>query len=261
VEAAKGTRLRDRDLRAMSVDPIRARRYFKRHYGMTFQAYDRARRMGMAMAAIRRGAKLGDVGFGFESQSGFRDAFRRTFGTTPGKSRGGDCIVTTVLESPVGPLIACATSEAVCLLEFGDRRAVETQVATLRSRFERAIVPGRNEHLERLKAELRGYFAGELKEFSVPIAHPGTPFQEAVWRRLLSIPYGETLSYAQLAIDVGRAGAQRAVGTANGKNRIAIIIPCHRVVNKSGKLGGYGGGLWRKQFLLNLERGESGLFG
>jgi AraC family transcriptional regulator of adaptative response/methylated-DNA-[protein]-cysteine methyltransferase len=171
-----------------------------------------------------------------------------------GRGHVVDEIVTTTIESPVGPLIACATAEAVCLLEFGDRRALKTQVAELRTRFGCSIVPGKNEHVEKLEDELGRYFAGELRTFTVPIVYPGTVFQQAVWERLLEIPYGETVSYEQMAFDVGRPGAQRAVGTANGKNRIAIVIPCHRVVNKDGKLGGYGGGLSRKRLLLALER-------
>ncbi len=103
--------------------------------------------------------------------------------------------------------------------------------------------------------ELEQYFAGNLKQFSVPLVYPGTPFQERVWNQLLRIPYGQTRSYEDLARQIDSAGSQRAVGHANGLNRIAIVIPCHRVVNKDGKLGGYGGGLWRKQFLLDLEQG------
>ena len=260
VEQTRGSRIRDRDLRAQSIDPARARRYFKRHYGMTFQAYHRARRLGEALGKIRRGGDLMDVGLeqGFDSVSGFRDAFGKVFGDTPGRSRDGDCIVMGAVESPIGPLLVVANSRAVCLLEFPDRRALETQIADLRKRFDCATVPGDNGRLKQLRAELAEYFAGKRRTFSVPIEYPGTPFQRAVWARLLEIPCGETLSYAQLAVDVGRPGAQRAVGTANGKNRFAIVIPCHRVVNKSGKLGGYGGGLWRKQFLLDLEQGASG---
>ena len=260
VERAPTARLRDADLRALSIDPARARRYFKRNYGMTFQAYSRARRMGAALKQIGRGADLTDValGHGYDSNSGFRDAFERTFGKSPGRSRGAECIVTQMVESPLGPLIVCATPAAVCLVEFTDRRALETQVATLRSRFDCAIVPGSNKHLEQMKSELAAYFAGELREFRVPLDYRGTPFQKAVWAELLRIPYGQTLSYEALAERVGRPGAQRAVGTANGRNRLGIVIPCHRVVNKDGRLGGYGGGLWRKQFLLDLERRVAG---
>src|SRR5262249_3625662 len=138
--------------------------------------------------------------------------------------------------------------------EFTDRRALETQLATLRSRFKCAIVPGDHKYLNQLKNELTEYFAGQRTEFELPLVYPGTPFQEKVWNGLLEIPYGETISYEELARRVGCPGAQRAVGHANGQNRIGIVVPCHRVVNKGGKLGGYGGGLWRKQHLLDLER-------
>jgi AraC family transcriptional regulator, regulatory protein of adaptative response / methylated-DNA-[protein]-cysteine methyltransferase len=260
VEADPTSRIRDTDVRALGVDPARARRYFKRHFGMTFQAYNRARRLGTALTEIREGADLTNVGFdtGYDSTSGFREAFERTFGRPPGKARGAACIVTQMFASPLGPLLACATPEAICLLEFTDRRAIEAQVKTLRQRFEVAIVPGASPLLAQLRIELAEFFAGERQQFTVPLVYPGTPFQQAVWAELLRIPYGRTISYEELARRVGRPGAQRAVGMANGQNRIGIVIPCHRVVNKSGKLGGYGGGLWRKQFLLDLEGKTSG---
>ena len=169
-------------------------------------------------------------------------------------SRESDCIVITRIESPVGLLLAGANSDGLCLLEFTDRRLIETQLATVGRKFSSAIVPGENRHTEKLRGELEAYFAGGLTEFSLPLIYPGSQFQINVWSELLRIPYGETISYEELARRVGSPSAQRAVGHANGLNRIAIVIPCHRVVNKSGKLGGYGGGLWRKQFLLNLER-------
>ena len=115
-------------------------------------------------------------------------------------------------------------------------------------------VPGSHKHLELLQVELEGYFAGSLRSFSVPLTYPGTPFQRRVWEQLLAIPYGETRSYQELAIAVGKPKAVRAVGRANGLNRISILIPCHRVINKDSRLGGYGGGLGRKQYLLNLEQ-------
>lgn len=227
-------------------------------YGMTFQAYSRGRRLGTSLEQIRNGADLDDVvlGHGYNSHSGFRDAFSKTFGLPPGKSRSADCIVVTWMESPIGPLLAAATNDGVCLLEFTDRRMLEAQFATLRRRFKTAIVPGENQHLSALKQELTEYFAGTRKKFSVPLVFPGTPFQEQVWKQLLKIPYGATVSYEDIAHRVGSPKAVRAVGTANGMNRIAVVIPCHRVVNKSGELGGYGGGLWRKKLLLGLEQGK-----
>jgi AraC family transcriptional regulator of adaptative response/methylated-DNA-[protein]-cysteine methyltransferase len=258
VERDPQTRWRDRDLRRLAIDPSRARRYFNQHYGMTFQAFCRGRRMGHALQQIKRGTKLDDValGNGYDSHSGFRDAFAKTFGKPPGKGREAGCIVVAWAESPLGPLVMGATDAGVCLLEFTDRRALETQVATVRRRFACAIVPGEHVLLDRLQDELDRYFAGTLTEFTIPLVYPGSPFQRKVWEQLLQIPYGETRSYEDVARAVGTPAAQRAVGTANGMNRIGIVIPCHRVVNKDGRLGGYGGGLWRKQFLLDLERGR-----
>jgi AraC family transcriptional regulator of adaptative response/methylated-DNA-[protein]-cysteine methyltransferase len=257
VERDPSARISDGDLKARGIDPATVRRYFLRHYGMTFQAYTRARRLAGAFTRIREGETVDEAVFesGFDSHSGFREAFVRTFGDTPGNCRGRDCVFLSWVRSPLGPLVAGATADGVCLLEFTDRRMLEAQFATIRQRFAVPVVPGSNTHLETLQAELEQYFAGSLREFSVPLEYPGTPFQRQVWRQLLAIPYGQTRSYEDIARAVGDANAVRAVGTANGKNRIAIVIPCHRVINKSGQLGGYGGGLRRKQFLLDLERG------
>jgi AraC family transcriptional regulator of adaptative response/methylated-DNA-[protein]-cysteine methyltransferase len=163
------------------------------------------------------------------------------------------------MESPVGSLLLGATEEGVCLVEFGDRRAIEAQVRDLRRRMECAVVPGMNRHLVALRRQLEEYFGGRRKKFELPLVYPGTPFQQRVWECLLTIPYGATWSYEELSKAAGRPGAQRAAGSANGKNRIAIVIPCPRVVNKGGKIGGYGGGIWRKEILLALERGEPSL--
>lgn len=164
-------------------------------------------------------------------------------------------IVTSWVESPLGPLVIGANRDGVCLLEFTDPKRLETQVASMRRRFHCEVVSGDHAHLTKLRHELDAYFAGQLTQFTVPLIAPGTPFQERVWSALLKIPYGQTRSYEELATTVGAPGAQRAVGTANGSNRIAIVIPCHRVINKNGKLGGYGGLLWRKEALLQLEQG------
>jgi AraC family transcriptional regulator of adaptative response/methylated-DNA-[protein]-cysteine methyltransferase len=166
------------------------------------------------------------------------------------------CVFETV-ESPVGPLVVAAVPEGVCLVEFSRPERLEAQMGSLRKWFGGDPVHGRHPHLDRLRDELDAYFAGTLTQFTVPLMAPGTPFQERVWAELLRIPYGQTRSYEELAGIVSSVKAQRAVGRANGTNRIAIVIPCHRVVNKNGKLGGYGGLLWRKEFLLKLERRET----
>ncbi len=259
VERDPSLRISETGLSKRGVDPATVRRFFKRQFGMTFQAYARARRLAGALTHIRNGGKVDDAVFesGYDSHSGFRDAFARTFGDTPGNFRDGACVRLAWIASPLGPLVAGATDDGVCLLEFSDRRMLEAQLRTIRQRFKTPAVPGMNAHLERLQQELADYFAGQLHDFSAPLVYPGTPFQERVWKELLRIPYGETRSYEEIAEAVGTPKAQRAVGRANGLNRIAIVIPCHRVVNKDGRLGGYGGGLRRKQFLLDLERSSS----
>lgn len=256
VERDPSARIADADLRTRGIDPATVRRYFLRHYGMTFQAFTRARRLGGALNGIRENVPLDTAVFdsGYDSHSGFRAAFARTFGDSPGGFRNGACVFLSWLRSPLGPLVAGATPEGVCLLEFTDRRMLDGQFAAVRKLFEAPVVPGSNEHLERLQVELASYFAGSARNFTVPLVYPGTAFQRRVWEQLRAIPYGETRSYEQLAVAVGQPKAVRAVGRANGLNRIAILIPCHRVVNKNGELGGYGGGLRRKQYLLDLER-------
>jgi AraC family transcriptional regulator of adaptative response/methylated-DNA-[protein]-cysteine methyltransferase len=157
-------------------------------------------------------------------------------------------------------MVAAAVDEGVCLLEFTEPARLEAQVEAVRRRLGRDVVVGEHPHLVRLAAELRAYFAGELRAFTVPLVSPGTPFEERVWDALRTIPYGQTRSYVALADRLGVPDGQRAVGRANGLNPIAIVTPCHRVVNKDGRLGGYGGGLWRKRWLLDLEQGLRPLF-
>jgi len=258
VERDPQARVRNAQLRILGIEPARARRYFQKHFGMTFQAYARARRLGRAFEQIKQGDSMDQValGQGYESHSGFREAFTRAFGQAPGAARDADCLKVTWLESPLGPLLAAANSRHIVLLEFTERRMLEAQFDTLRRRFRAAIVPGENNHLAQLKHELAEYFEGKRRRFSVPLNYPGTPFQQKVWNELLRIPYGETRSYEDIARAVGSASAVRAVGQTNGLNRICVVIPCHRVVNKDGQLGGYGGGLWRKQALLTLEQGQ-----
>ncbi len=257
VEAAPDTRLKAADLRALGITPERARRWFQQNYGMSFAAWARGNRLAGAFMRIRRGASLDDAAFdsGFESHSGFRSAFTRAFGEAPGRSReAGDRIVVTMLETPLGPMLAGASDSGINFLEYTDRRMLEHNVREMSRRFGAAIVPGRHPLLDRLREALARYFEGSLREFTVSLSPRGTPFQEKVWAELRRIPYGQTIAYDELAARVGQPTGQRAVARANGTNSIAILIPCHRVIGKDGTLTGYGGGLWRKRLLLELER-------
>jgi len=172
---------------------------------------------------------------------------------TRARRPGAAAIVVRMLPTPLGPMLAGVTDDGVCLLEFTDRPMLPTQLATLRRRLGRPIVAGRHPHLDTLATELDEYFAGSRRDFDVPLVTPGTPFQERAWAALRAIPPGETIACEELAVRAGRPGAQRAAGTANGANRVAILVPCHRVVRKSGEVGNYGGGRWRKERLLALE--------
>lgn len=248
-------RLTDARLARMGVVPATARRYFLGRFGMTLHAYARARRLGLALDRLQQGEPVTSTGFGsgFESDSGFREAFRRLFGVSPGEAQGTSPIVATLLPSPLGPLLAAATEDGICMLEFADREKLPSQAADLTRFYDRPVVPGRNQHIDRIDGELDEYFAGTRQRFETPLDLKGTEFQEKVWRELLNIPFARTICYEELATRIGKPTAQRAVGLANGRNRIPIVVPCHRVIQKNGQLRGYGGGLWRKQFLLDLE--------
>lgn len=161
----------------------------------------------------------------------------------------------TSIDTPLGPMFAVAAGDRICLLEFEDRRLLPTQIGRIERRFGARVQPGPAPVFDRLAAELAEYFAGERRAFDVPLALAASPWQEACWRVLEAIPYGETRSYSQGAAAAGRPAAVRAFGRANGDNRLAILLPCHRVVGSDGTLTGYGGGLWRKDALLRLERG------
>jgi AraC family transcriptional regulator of adaptative response/methylated-DNA-[protein]-cysteine methyltransferase len=256
-------RLKDHDLRVRGLDPVQVRRIFKRSFGMTFQAYQRACRLGTAMKALHGGAATIDAGMdaGFESDSGFREAFARVFGDTPGRARDKALLTASWIETPLGPMLAIAGDEGLELLEFVDRRALESELRELRAsaRFARSaggagIVPGEHAILRRTGDQLREYFAGTRRAFDLPLKQHGSAFQLAAWRALCEIPYGETRSYSDMARRVGSPDAVRAIGRVNGQNRLAIVVPCHRVIRSDGSLCGYGGGRWRKQWLIEHER-------
>ncbi len=255
IEADPSLRLRDDDLRRRGLDPGGIRRWCQRNLGMTFQGYARALRIGAAFGHIRNGDSATGAAFehGWESLSGFGEAFRKLIGGPPTRAPRNVVRVTRI-ETPIGPLLAGASAAGVCLLEFVDRRMIETQLERLRKRLGAVLVPGASPHLEALAGELDAYFAGALRRFATPLDTHGTEFQRKVWSALATIPYGETRSYAEQARILGEPAAVRAVARANGDNRIAIVIPCHRVVGSDGALTGYGGGLWRKHWLLDLER-------
>lgn len=168
----------------------------------------------------------------------------------------------THIETPLGEMIACATNKGVCLLEFNNRKNIEGQFQKTEKELNSIIVEEDNIHFDLLKKELAAYFKRELNQFTVPLDLIGTEFQKKVWQALLTIPYGKTVSYLQQSEVMGNPLSIRAVANANGMNKIAIIVPCHRVIGSNGKLTGYAGGLEKKRWLLNMEKGitENTLF-
>lgn len=256
VEANPEKRWKDKDFDAFTVDASTARRQFKKRFGMTFVAYARARRMGLAMKQIREGNQVieAQLDAGYDSSSGFRDAFSKIMGAAPSNvGKHLDVLKAAWLDTPLGPMLAISDEKALYLLEFVDRRGLEREVERLRNKTKAAIIPGMTPPITSIEQELKSYFSGHLKQFMTPIHLIGSDFQKCVWQALLAIPYGETRSYSQQAELIGKPSAFRAVANANGANQLAIIVPCHRIINRNGDLGGYGGGITRKKWLLEHE--------
>lgn len=245
----------DRDFDALSISANTARRQFKKQFGMTFIEYARSRRLGFAFEHIRKGTSFIDaqLNTGYESSNGFRDAFTRTMGTVPTKSADLKLLTAHWIETPLGSMLAIADENALYLLEFVDRRGLETEIETLRKRAHAAIIPGANSIIQQISSDLTNYFNGTLTQFTTPIRYLGSDFQKSVWDELQKIPAGTTLSYKELAEKINNPKGYRAVARANGANQLSLIVPCHRVINTNGALGGYGGGVDRKEWLLKHE--------
>ncbi len=249
-------KISDRDLREAGVSPDALRRWFNEHYGMTFQAYQRMYRINQAYRELREGAATTRAAHesGYESVSGFGYTYKKLLGKSPHAAARPRVMLLNRITTPLGPMFVGATETGICLLEFVDRRMLETELHDLQKLLGATILTGENEHSRRAREELVDYFAGTRQAFTVPLDLPGTAFQQAAWRALHGIPYGTTASYQEQAKAVGNTGAVRAVAAANGMNRVSIIVPCHRIIGKDGKLRGYGGGVERKRWLLSHER-------
>ena len=167
-------------------------------------------------------------------------------------------ITTAKIETELGMMIAGAVDEGICLMEFSDRKMLNTEFKDLSRYFKTTISEGEHFHFELVRKEITEYFAGTLQNFTIPLCTPGTPFQKTVWKELVNIPYGTTRSYHEQSVALGKPESIRAVANANGMNRVSIIIPCHRVIGSDGHLTGYGGGLKRKRWLLDHEKRFSG---
>ena len=251
-------KLKDYDLVQRGIEPNGIRRWFLKNHGITFQAYQRMFRINSAFKKMQGGQSVTETAYdtGFESLSGFGESFKNIFGVSPKQSKTQTVIDLKRLETPLGPMIVCGTKDGICLLEFTDRKMLETELKDLAKRMNAVIVQGGNPIFDSVEKQLDEYFAGKRKTFDIKLLTPGSSFQNKVWQQLQTIPFGKTRTYKEQAIAVGNAEAVRAVATANGMNRVAIIIPCHRVIGSDGNLTGYAGGLWRKKYLLDMEAGK-----
>lgn len=244
------------DLMAMNLDPSTVRRAFKRHIGMTFLDLARLRQAGRGIEQLASGSRVIDAQLeaGFDSGSGFREAVIRLVGDCPAALKGRDLLKADWIETPIGTMIAVADAHTLHLLEFFDRKALPTELSRLRETTRSSIAFGRFPPIDRIQAELEAYFDGRSAVFATPLALHGSTFSRKVWNALKAIPVGETQPYSKIAAAIDQPSAVRAVARANGANQIAIVIPCHRVIGLDGKLTGYGGGLWRKKWLIEHER-------
>lgn len=254
VRAEPKKRISDSELRQHSISPERVRRWFLQHHGMTFQAFQRMQRVNVALQELKGGRSATEVAFesGYESLSGFGYTCKQLTGAAPTEQR--QVIMIHRFTTPLGPMFVCATERGVCLLEFTDRRMLETEFRDLQRLLEARIISGENRHTRQAEKEIGEYFAGTRQAFDLELDTPGSDFQRAVWQGLRGVPHGQTSHYQALAMQIEKPNAVRAVAAANGANRVAIVIPCHRIIGKDGAMTGYGGGVARKAWLINHEK-------
>lgn len=255
IDASAGSRITDAELRTAGIGPATVRRWCQENFGLTFHGYHRMLRINAAYGRISGGTKVTEAAFdsGYESLSGFRERYKSVLGSSPSHVGQVGLVRYKRIETPLGPMMAAATDKGLCLLEFTDRRMLETELQSIERRLSARMIPGDHDHIRQTEQELSEYFWKTRTTFDVGLDLVGTEFQKLVWQALLAIPYGETRSYRQQAEALGRPTAVRAVASANGQNHLAIIVPCHRVIGSDGGLTGYGGGLARKRRLLRLE--------
>lgn len=249
-------KFKDYDLVKRGIEPAKMRRWFLKNHGITFQAYQRMFRINSAFKKIQKGESVMETAFdsGYESLSGFTESFKNVFGVSPKNSKNQKIVDLKRIETPLGTMYTAATDDGICMLEFTDRKMLETELKYISKSLNANIIQGENKYFGVLENELLEYFEGKRKEFTVPLHFVGSDFQKSVWEILMKIPYGETWSYAKQSEILGNIKKVRAVANANGMNKISILVPCHRVIGSNGNLTGYGGGIWRKQKLLELEK-------
>ncbi len=251
VQSAPEFPLRERDLVAMNLEPATVRRWFQKNLGVSFARWQRGLRLSAAIGELTQGEKIEDamLSSGYRSISGLKEALKIK-GHTHGEVAE---LFLHLFSTEIGQILAGATRDALCFLQFIDRQSLPRQYASLRKQFSAEPVFQRTDILSHTEREIIGYLHRDLVRFTVPTRLSGSDFQKSVWAALEKIPHGQTRTYLEVATSIGKPDAVRAVATAIGSNPINLIIPCHRVIGQDGKLTGYSGGLARKEKLLRLE--------
>lgn len=244
------------DVIRMGHDPSTIRRTFKRHFGITFLEMARQTRIREGFETLVVGGKVIDaqIDAGFSSASAFRAAFGKLLGMAPSGFHRDALLRADWIDTPLGAMIAVSDRSSLHLLEFLERKALPRELKDLKKRARNSLGFGRFAPTDQVEEELASYFKGAQADFATPVTMHGSDFTKQVWNQLRKIPAGQTRSYGMLAKELGNPAATRAVARANGANPLAIIVPCHRVIGADGALTGYGGGLWRKQKLIELEQ-------
>jgi AraC family transcriptional regulator of adaptative response/methylated-DNA-[protein]-cysteine methyltransferase len=252
----------EKQLRNRGYDPSTVRRHFEKELGLSFLKLARNTRVHEALHVnAKRGESAQLEASGYRSEAAFKLAIERMYGAasltrqSASATREEACV--DRISTPLGEMVSLATPKGCLLLEFVDRLGLEQEISAMAKRY--IVVFNRIEMHRLIHEQLDEYFAGSRKKFTIPLVTSyGSPFQRSVWSALQDIPLGSTVSYKDVAVRIGSSNLSRPVGTAVAKNQLAILIPCHRVISSSGGLANYGGRIWRKQALLNFERGVTG---
>ena len=247
MESNPSVEIKDADIQKIGLEPEQIKKWSLENYDLTFSDFQQIYRTNNVFHQSQS-EKIANKEFDSSCLNSFNSKLRKI-------TDNHKTIINVVfIETEIGTIMTGATDKGVCLLEFADSKKLEPELKQLVILLKALLIEGENIHLTALREQLEKYFRGELREFSVPLDLPGTDFQVKAWLGLLNIPYGTTTTYAKQATALGRPTATRAIANANGKNRISIILPCHRIIGADGSLTGYGGGIWRKEKLLELER-------
>ncbi|MDF3047131.1 MAG: cysteine methyltransferase [Candidatus Midichloriaceae bacterium] len=238
------------------------RRQFKKRFGMTFVEYVKARKLGAMVEKLISSKTLKDAqgSIEYKSSNPLTDLIRGKLGLEPTLLKPKRVLHESWIRTRFGAMLAISNDKAIVFLGFIDRKDLELEIERIRLGMKAIIIPGVTKPMELLQKELDDYFKGSLKTFTTPINVTGSKLQKKIWNEVHKIPYGKITTYLEIANSIGKSKAVRAIASLIGKNPISIIVPCHRVVNSNGSLGGYNSGVVRKQRLLSLEKRSEGYF-